>query len=143
MKGEEARMKVKGVRIKDEGRRRKGRKNSYRNLIVWQKSMKLVKEIYKITMVFPDEEKFGLTSQIKRAAVSVPSNIAEGKGRGTNKDFIYFLYIALGSLYELQTQLELANELGFVKSIDAIDTLSVEIEKMINALINSKKDNNE
>ncbi|WP_459978845.1 four helix bundle protein [Nautilia lithotrophica] len=121
----------------------KGRRNSYRNLIVWQKSMELVKEIHKITMAFPDEEKFGLTSQIKRAAVSVPSNIAEGKGRGTNKDFIYFLYITLGFLYELQTQLKLAYELGFVKNFDAIDTLSIEIEKMINALINSKKDNNE
>jgi len=121
----------------------KGRKNSYRNLVVWQKSMELVKEIYKITMAFPDEEKFGLTSQIKRAAVSVQSNIAEGKGKGINKDFVYFLYITLGSLYELQTQLELAYELEFVKNIDAIDTLSIEIEKMINALINSKKDDNE
>ena len=76
----------------------------------YSKSMLLAKKIYEICKNFPQEEIYGLTSQIKRSAISVPSNIAEGKGRGTNKDFIYFLRIALGSLYELQTQLELAYE---------------------------------
>jgi len=120
-----------------------GRRNSYRDLIVWQKSMQLVKDIYEITKNFPQEEKFGLTSQIKRAAVSIPSNIAEGRGRETNKDFIYFLRIALGSLYELQTQIELSYELGFINNVTTMNQISLEIEKMINALISTKKDNNE
>ena len=105
--------------------------------------MLLAKKIYEICKNFPQEEIYGLTSQIKRSAISVPSNIAEGKGRGTNKDFIYFLRIALGSLYELQTQLELAYEFDFIDNIEDINNLSIEIEKMINSLINSKKESNE
>jgi four helix bundle protein len=79
---------------------------SYRDLIVWQKAMSLVVDVYKITEYFPDAEKFGLTSQIKRCSVSIPSNIAEGYGRNYTKDYIRFLQIARGSLFECQTQLE-------------------------------------
>jgi len=80
----------------------------YQQLIVWQKAMLLVSEIYRLTQGFPDNEKFGLTSQLRRAAVSVPSNIAEGSGRGSDKDFCRFLYQARGSLTEIETQLLIA-----------------------------------
>jgi four helix bundle protein len=79
---------------------------SYRDLIVWQKSMSLVTEVYKLTRQLPDEERFGLISQIKRSSVSIPSNIAEGYGRNYRNDYIRFLQISRGSLYECQTQLE-------------------------------------
>jgi len=121
----------------------KERNNSYRSLIVWQKSMELVKTVYKITNTFPQEELFGLTSQIKRSVISIPSNIAEGKGRQTNKEFVQFLYIALGSLYELQTQMELAYELDFIDRIEDVENLMIEIEKMLNALIKIKRHSNE
>ncbi|MGE0375522.1 MAG: four helix bundle protein [Planctomycetaceae bacterium] len=75
--------------------------NSYRDLLVWQKSMLLVKQVYRITLTFPREEVYGLTSQMRRAAVSIPSNIAEGHGRHESKDFVRFLRIAIGSLFEL------------------------------------------
>ncbi|WP_300566746.1 four helix bundle protein [Flavobacterium sp.] len=111
--------------------------NSYRDLIVWQKSMNFVTLVYKQTAKFPDEEKFGLTSQIKRSAVSIPSNISEGSGRHYKKDFSRFLQIARGSLYECQTQLEIAINLNFIKmdEIKEINDLSLEVEKMLNSLI--------
>jgi len=115
-----------------------GRSNSYRDLIVWQKSMSLAREIYHLTKSFPKEEIYGLTSQIRRCAVSIPSNIAEGKGRGSDKEFVRFLQISLGSLYELNTQLELSYDLSYVKSIEKNFNLSFEIEKMLNALITKK-----
>jgi len=86
---------------------------------VWQRSSELTKEIYMITKRFPEDEKYGLTSQIRRAAVSVPSNIAEGANSGSTKEFIRFLYIAIGSSAELETQLLLVEEIGLLnKSID-------------------------
>lgn len=111
---------------------------SYRDLIVWQKSLKLVTEIYKLTKEFPDEEKFGLTSQIKRSAISIPSNIDEGYGRNYRKDYIRFLQISRGSLFECQTQLEIAVNLHFlsIERIKDVSDLSFEIEKMLNSLIN-------
>ena len=115
-----------------------GRRNSYRDLIVWQKGMLLCKEVYLLTKNFPKEEIYGLTSQIRRCAVSIPSNIAEGKGRGRDKEFVRFLRISLGSLYELNTQLELSHNLNYIKNIDTIFDLSFEIEKMLNALITKK-----
>ena len=114
------------------------RRNSYRGLIVWQKSMKLSKEIYLLTKTFPKEELYGLTSQIRRCAISIPSNIAEGKGRNSDKEFIRFLQVALGSVYELQTQLELSLQLNYIDNIDDLLNLSIEIEKMINTLITKK-----
>ena len=115
-----------------------GRRNRYRDLIVWQKAMKLAKETYLLTKSFPKEELYGLTSQIRRCAISIPSNIAEGKGRNSDKEFVRFLQISLGSVYELQTQLELSLELGYISNIDDLLNLSIEIEKMINALITNK-----
>lgn len=90
---------------------------TYKDLIVWQKSIELVKEIYLLTEDFPKEEIYGLTSQIRRCAVSIPSNIAEGKMRTTNKEFSHFLSIAYGSGAELETQLILAKLLNKTKSL--------------------------
>ena len=115
-----------------------GRRNSYRDLIVWQKGMLLCKEVYLLTKKFPKEEIYGLTSQIRRCAISIPSNIAEGKGRNGDKEFIRFLQIALGSVYELQTQLELSEQLKYINNVDDLVCLSIEIEKMINTLITKK-----
>ncbi|PIR88665.1 MAG: four helix bundle protein [Candidatus Harrisonbacteria bacterium CG10_big_fil_rev_8_21_14_0_10_44_23] len=86
---------------------------SYKDLIVWQKSMNLVTEIYKLSKTFPKSEIFGLTSQIKRSAVSIPSNIAEGSRRGSKKNFRHFLLNAYGSGAELETQLDIAEERQF------------------------------
>ncbi len=115
-----------------------GNNCSYRNLIVWQKSMELAKQVYLKTKNFPKEELYGLTSQIRRCAVSIPSNIAEGRGRQSNKEFVRFLQISLGSLFELQTQLELALEFDYVSNIEDTLELSLEIEKMLNSLITKK-----
>ena len=111
----------------------------YRNLVVWQKAMELAEKVYLVTRNVPEEEIYALTSQVRRSAVSVPSNIAEGKGRGTGKEFIQFLRIALGSLYELQTQLELSMRIGYITTaqLNPIDSLALEVEKMLNSLITS------
>jgi len=108
----------------------------YRDLQVWQRSMSLAREIYAVTEGFPKKEQFGLVSQIRRAAVSVPSNIAEGRGRTTAKSFALFLSQARGSLYELQTQVELAGDLGFVGKERAQSVMSeaAEIASMIQGL---------
>lgn len=90
----------------------------HKDLDVWKQSMLLAEDIYALTKEFPSEERFGLSSQIKRAAVSIPSNIAEGAGRKGDKEFIQFLYIAMGSLSELETQLILSDRLQFVNSIE-------------------------
>ena len=91
---------------------------SYRDLIVWQKAIDLVAEIYKATDTFPDREKYALSSQMRRAAVSIPSNIAEGRSRSTRKDFINFLHTALGSGTELETQLIIGKRLGYLQHSD-------------------------
>lgn len=88
----------------------------YEDLEVWQQAMNLVTMIYELTKEFPKDEMYGLTSQIRRAAVSIPSNIAEGQGRATTKDFLHFLVIARGSLNEVKTQLEIANRLGYTNN---------------------------
>ena len=88
--------------------------HNFRELKIWQRSMDLAEEVYKITGYFPKEEKFGLTAQIKRCAVSIPSNISEGAGRATNKQFKQFLQISMGSCNELQTQLELAKRFTYI-----------------------------
>lgn len=110
---------------------------SYRDLIVWKKSMNLVTIIYELVLQFPEDEKFGLISQIKRSAISIPSNIAEGYGRHYKKDYSRFLQIARGSLFENQTQLEIAVNLRFIEINDLkeINELSIEVEKMLNSLI--------
>ncbi len=114
-----------------------GEINSYRDLMIWQKSMRLVTHIYKATDSFPSVEQFGLTSQIRRCSISIPSNIAEGYSRNT-KGYVYFLRISCGSLYELQTQLEIALNLSFLTE-DTFQKLydqSSEIERMVGSLIN-------
>jgi four helix bundle protein len=99
-------------------------------LIIWQKSVDLACDIYKVTSEFPTEEKFGLISQMRRAGVSIPSNIAEGAGRGYNSQFAQFLSIASGSTNELFTQLIIANRLGFIKDISKIKFQIDEIGKI-------------
>ena len=102
----------------------------------------MVTLVYKLSKKFPEDEKFGLTSQIKRSSVSIPSNIAEGYGRKYSKDYSRFLQMARGSLYECQTQFEIALNLDFVNSEDlkAISQISLEVEKMLNSLINKISD---
>lgn len=110
---------------------------SYRDLVVWQKSMALITEIYSITRLFPKEELYGLVSQIRRSAVSIPSNIAEGYGRYSTNDYTRFLQIAIGSLYELQTQLEICLNLGYLSkdTFEKVYEQSREIERMLSSLI--------
>jgi four helix bundle protein len=113
------------------------RVQSYRDLIVWQKAMALAKLVYQVSTSFPKQEQFGLTSQLRRSAISIPSNIAEGNGRSTTQDYIRFLQIARGSLFEAQTQIELSIELGFLTEDYAKQPLTLcnEIERMLNAII--------
>ena len=108
-------------------------KNGYRDLIVWQKSIALVVAIYKLTAHFPREEIYGLTSQIKRASVSIPSNIAEGSRRRTQKDVRHFLTIAYGSASELETQIEIAKQLKLLadETFKDVDELLMEVLKML------------
>ena len=110
---------------------------SYRDLMVWQKSKALVKSIYALSKDFPKEEAYGLTSQIRRSAISVPSNIAEGYGRRSTSDFIRFLRMASGSLYELQTQVEIALDLEYVKkeTCQRVFADANEVEKMLSSFI--------
>ena len=106
---------------------------SYKDLIVWQKSIDLVGEVYRITGNFPKEEVYGLTSQMRRAAISISSNIAEGRRKGSRKDFKNFLQIAFGSGAELETQIEIAKRLSFGKEIDynSLEFLLDEIMRII------------
>jgi four helix bundle protein len=99
------------------------------DLIIWNKAMELSVAVYEATATFPAEEKFGLISQARRAAISIPSNIAEGAGRNSNKEFCNFLSVANGSSYELQTQLIISNKLGLLK-IDLLDKLLTLIEEL-------------
>jgi four helix bundle protein len=113
--------------------------NSFRELVVWQKSMQLAVQVYGLTKEFPREEIYGLTSQLRRCSVSIPSNIAEGQGRANVGEFRHFLAIARGSSCELQTQLSLARTLGFgsEKLIVEAERLSEEIRKMLFGLLQS------
>lgn len=111
--------------------------HNYEKLIVWQKSMEVVTKIYQITKEFPKEELYGLTSQMRRCAVSIPSNISEGSRRKTQKDFAHFLTISFGSGAELETQIKIAKNLKFV-SIEEYEDISEQLEeimKMLNVLI--------
>jgi four helix bundle protein len=111
--------------------------NSYRDLLVWQKAMELVVGTYRFSSSFPREELYGLTSQLRRASVSVPSNIAEGYGRASRKEYIQFLYVAQGSLKETETQIILAEMLGYA-SRDATKSLlekSAVVGKLLGGLI--------
>ncbi len=113
----------------------------YKDLKVWQKAMELAKEVYEITASFPKEEKYGLTSQINRSAVSVPSNIAEGAGRNSNNEFVHFLSIASGSLCELETQLILSVTFKYfeTKKLEELSERIKELQNMIFKLQESLK----
>jgi four helix bundle protein len=114
---------------------------SFRDLVVWQRAMQLTIAVYRLTQGFPREEVYGLTSQIRRSAVSVPSNIAEGQGRLGTGEFRQFLGVARGSNSELQTQLEITRALGYgdTKIIEEAEGLSNEVGKMINAILQTLK----
>jgi four helix bundle protein len=115
--------------------------NSYKDLRVWKQSVDLALEIYRYTQNFPKHELYGLTSQLRRAAVSVSSNIAEGKGRSSDKELILFLHHSRGSLLELETQVFIASELAYIEESQAKHLLSQveDLAKALNALINSLK----
>lgn len=114
---------------------------NFKDLIVWQKSMRLVKEVYRVVKLLPKEELYSLSDQIRRSAISIPSNIAEGQARNSMKEFIQFLAIAKGSKAELETQLLLCVEINYLKNsdIDKAINLIQEIGKMIYALQKSLK----
>ena len=113
---------------------------SFRDLKVWQNGIKIAKEIYTLTGELPKEEMFGLVSQMRRAAVSISSNIAEGRGRSTRKDFCQFLHVALGSLSELETQLIIANEI-FELNIGRVQGLINEEQRMVSSMLKKLKAN--
>jgi len=110
---------------------------SHKRLDVWKTAMQLVKEIYRITSKFPEEERYGLTSQMRRSAVSVPSNIAEGAARSGHKEFLRFLYIARGSLSELETQILIAIELTYIAEGKAITNDIEKVFALLGGLIKS------
>jgi len=112
---------------------------NYKELKVWQRSYTLCLEIYRITKGFPEDERYGLSSQMRRAAVSVPSNIAEGYGRKTTREYIRFLYIAYGSTCELETQTLLAGDLAYLEAaeLEILQEGIGEVERMLKALIKS------
>lgn len=112
---------------------------NYQDLIAWQKAMELVKLTYRLSKSFPREEQFGLTAQIRRAVVSVPSNIAEGQGRRTTKDFLRHLSIAYGSLRETETQNLIAEMLGFISADESREVIDKcgEVGRLLNGLVSS------
>ena len=112
---------------------------THKDLDVWKKSIDLVDSIYKVTKSFPSEELYSLTNQTRRAAISIPSNIAEGAARGSKNEFIQFLYIALGSLSELETQVIIAGRLGYLTDSSKLSESIEVIRKLINGLIYSLK----
>jgi four helix bundle protein len=132
----------KGTKEQRDKGTRKGKMKTYRDLLVWQKSMALVTEIYRLSKSFPKDETYGLTSQMRRCAVSIPSNMAEGYGRNSTSDYIRFLYIATGSLYELQTHIEIALNLRYLNktNFDKLYESSREIERMLSSLTKKLND---
>jgi four helix bundle protein len=117
--------------------------DGYRDLIAWQKPTQLALEVYRCTRAFPKDELYGLTSQMRRAVVSIASNIAEGKGRFSRKEFAQFLYRARGSLLELETQLFLARELQYVERvvITRIEARAIELGRVLSGLTKSVQEN--
>lgn len=111
--------------------------HSYKDLIVWQRSIELTTAIYELTEFFPKEEIYGVVSQMRRSSISIPSNIAEGRFRGTKKDYVQFLRIAYGSGAELETQIEISKRLPKTKDLNysKVDSLLEEVMKMLNTMI--------
>jgi len=116
----------------------------FTELLAWQRAMDLAEAVYIATAAFPNEEQFGLTNQLRRAAVSVPSNVAEGQGRRSSGEFLYFLSVARGSLQETQTQILLAGRLSYLKPQEVNDlmALATQVGKLINGLGNALARNN-
>ncbi len=114
--------------------------HNFRQLNIWKDAITIVKDVYILTAKFPVDERFGLISQIDRCSISVPSNIAEGSARGTNKDFAHFLKMSLGSLYELETQLLLAADLNMISESDEIFEKIIILQKMIVNFIKTLKE---
>jgi four helix bundle protein len=112
---------------------------SYRELIAWQKAVALVIDVYSITTGLPRHEAYGLTSQLRRSAVSIPSNIAEGQGRAAKGEFIQFLCHARGSLFELETQIVIAKKLGYIasESEERVTAQATEVARILNGLLTS------
>lgn len=112
---------------------------SYKDLVVWQKAMELVTAVYRATTSFPKDELFGITSQLRRAAVSIPSNIAEGQGRLSEKEFRFFLGQARGSLMEVETQLQIAENLGYLEKqvTETLFRMCAEVGRILNGLLAS------
>lgn len=117
------------------------RKHDYKKLIVWQKALTLTIKVYKLTKKLPKEERFSLTDQLRRAAVSIPSNIAEGSGRMSVKEQAHFMSIALGSVYEVETQLIICTEVDYLSQDDVKDIfdLSSEVTRMLYSFIEKSK----
>ena len=111
---------------------------AFKELLVWQKSMDLVKRVYVLVKRFSAEERYALCDQVRRAVVSVPSNIAEGNGRVSNKDYAHFLSIARGSLFETLTQLEVARQLGYIDAQPQLEELAAEIARMLTAMLSCR-----
>jgi four helix bundle protein len=113
----------------------------YRELIAWQKAMDLVVAVYRLTSDFPKEEMYGLSIQIKRSAISIPSNIAEGQARNTTRDFLHFLSIAYGSVKELETQVLISERLGYIntKICDSLLKSTIEVARLISGIKNALK----
>lgn len=112
---------------------------TFRDLIAWQKAMELAKQIYQVTSAMPQTERFGLTAQMRKAAVSIPSNIAEGHGRESRTEYVRFLRIARGSLMELQTQLILAEQVDLIRIPEQLDQIQAETDRVLQGLIRSLK----
>ncbi len=116
---------------------RKQSVNDHRDLEVWQKRMEVVKTIYRASQSFPKHELYGLTQQLRRAAVSVPSNLAEGAARASRNEFVYFLRVARGSLSEAETQIEIAKRLGYLTNPKQVSDCLLSVRKMISSLLSS------
>lgn len=118
-------------------------KHNFKNIKVWQKSVDLAVKVYHVTKEFPSEEKFGITSQMRRASVSIPSNIAEGTAKSTSKSFINSLDISLGESYELETQAIIANMVGLLdkEQFTSFESDISEVQRMINGLISTVESN--
>ncbi len=135
-------MNAAGEQVSEIASQRGPRTRHFRDLIAWQKSMDLARAAYRLTDAMPQQERFGLTTQIRRSAVGIPSNIAEGHARLTDKGLLTFLERARGSLFELQTQIELAATLSFVPSENATEVLKVseEVGRILNGLLKLVRD---
>ncbi|MDD3725773.1 MAG: four helix bundle protein [Candidatus Ratteibacteria bacterium] len=108
---------------------------NYKDLLIWRKGIDLVKKVYNLTKALPRTEELVLINQMRRAAISIPSNIAEGQARQHSKEFKQFLYVALGSLAELHTQIVIAEKLGYIDNAKEVDLAIVELQKMIGSLL--------